>query len=80
MAGHSRGTPSAGTVSVVVESPDWSRPLSGHTVAAQRNPRGERITAWMLITLVFLSGGLALFDLYLLLSGFRVAGRPRQLR
>jgi hypothetical protein len=41
------------------------------TPAAQRNPSGERITAWMVITLLFFSGGLALFDLYLLLSGFR---------
>jgi hypothetical protein len=39
-------------------------------VAAQRNLRSDRVTAWMVITLVFASGGLALFDLFLLVSGF----------
>jgi hypothetical protein len=55
-------------VRVIVESPDWTRRPSGR-IAAKRNPSGERITAWMVITLVFVCGGLALFDLYLLLSG-----------
>ena len=61
---------SSGSVRVVIESPDWSRSFSGST-APKRNPNGERITAWMVITLVFLCGGLALFDLYLLVSGFK---------
>jgi hypothetical protein len=70
VAAHSRRGQSTSSVSVVVESPDWSRQFSGRN-AAQRNPNAERITAWMVTTLVFGCGGLALFDLYLLLSGFR---------
>lgn len=56
-------------VTVVVESPEWTRQYSAGTV--KRNPNGERFTAWMVIALVFMCGALALFDLYLLLDGLR---------
>lgn len=63
--------PSARSVSIVVESDDWSRQFSGRASSPRRNPSGERFTAWTVITLVFASGGLALFDLYLLLSSLQ---------
>ena len=70
LTGHARGGATS-SVRVVVESDDWSRQFSGRPSGPSRNPSGERITAWIVITLVFASGGLALFDLYLLLSGFQ---------
>jgi hypothetical protein len=48
-----------------------SRRLSGRGLAAPRSLSAVRPTAWMVIVLVFASGGLALFDMYLLLSGLQ---------
>jgi hypothetical protein len=58
------------TVTVVVESNDVVPPRSpGRSSAAQRKSSGIPLAAWIVIGLVLLSGGLALFDLYLLLAG-----------
>jgi len=57
------------SVTVVVEPDDKYRP-SVRSSAARPSSSGLRLTAWIVIVLVFLSGGLALFDLYLLLAGF----------
>jgi hypothetical protein len=62
---------STSSVTVVVESDDRSRRSPGRRSATQRNSSGLRLTAWSVITLVFLSGGLALFDLYLLVAGLQ---------
>jgi len=62
---------SASSVRVVVEHDDWSRQFSGRGSAARPNPSGLRLTARIVITLVFVTSGLALFDLYLLLSGLK---------
>lgn len=67
--GYSGGAPSGSGVRVVVTSETWQHQFPGSGSGARRSPAGERVTAWIVITLVFLSGGLALFDLYLLLSG-----------
>jgi hypothetical protein len=60
---------SASSVRVVVEPDNWSRQFSGGGIATRRSPGGVRLTARLVIALVFVTSGLALFDLYLLLSG-----------
>jgi hypothetical protein len=57
------------SVTVVVESDDQYR-RAARSPATKSSSSGLRLTAWIVIILVFLSGGLALFDLYLLLAGF----------
>ena len=57
------------SVRVVVESDGQYRGIERRS-AARPSSSGLRLTAWIVIVLVFLSGGLALFDLYLLLAGF----------
>jgi hypothetical protein len=69
--GYSRAGLSADYVRVVVEGDDWSRQFSGRSSTTRRNPSGVRLTARIVSILVFASGGLALFDLYLLLSGLQ---------
>lgn len=69
--GHSNAGLSTGTVKVVVESDDRSRRSRGRSSATQLNSSGVHLTAWIVIVLVFASGGLALFDLYLFLSGLQ---------
>ena len=56
------------SVTVVVESDNQYR-RSGDRSVAQPSSSGLRLTAWIVIALVCLSCGLALFDLYLLLTG-----------
>jgi hypothetical protein len=58
------------SVTVVVEPDDQYR-RSGHSSRTQSSSSGLRLTAWIVIALVCLSGGLALFDLYLLLAGLQ---------
>jgi hypothetical protein len=55
----------------VVESDDWSRRSAAPSSTTRRSPSGMRLTGRIVITLVIASGGLALFDLYLLLSGLQ---------
>jgi hypothetical protein len=70
-SGYPRAGLSASSVRVVIQSDDWSRKFSGQSLATPRSPSGIRLTAWILIVLLFASGGLALFDMYLLLSGLQ---------
>jgi hypothetical protein len=53
----------------VVESDDGFRQCAGRSSTTRRNANGVRLTGRIVIILVIVSGGLALFDLYLLLSG-----------
>jgi hypothetical protein len=71
--GHPTAYPRAGlsASSVVIEPDDWSRQFSGRSSATRPNPSAVRLTARIVIALVFVTSGLALFDLYLLLSGFQ---------
>jgi hypothetical protein len=55
----------------VVESDDSSRRPAGPSSRMRRNPSGMRLTARIVTILAIGSGGLALFDLYLLLSGLQ---------
>jgi hypothetical protein len=53
----------------IVELDDWSRRPAGRSSRKRRTPSGLRLTGRIVIILVSLTGGLALFDLYLLLTG-----------
>jgi hypothetical protein len=66
-----RAVPSPSSVRVVVEGDRWSPQSSGPRSKARRNPSGVRLTARIVFALVFASAGLALIDLYLLLSGLQ---------
>jgi hypothetical protein len=63
--------PSPSSVRVVVEGDQWSRQFSGAGSETRGNPSGVRLAARIVFALVFASAGLALFDLYLLLSGLQ---------
>jgi hypothetical protein len=68
------GSPGAGpspSAVRIVESDDWSRRPVGRGSTTRRNPSGVRLTGRIVIILVCTTGGLALFDLYLLLAGFQ---------
>jgi hypothetical protein len=65
--GHPRAGPSPSSVRVV-EPDDRSRQFAGRSSTKRRKPGGVRLTARIVMTLVFATGGLALFDLYLLVS------------
>ena len=55
----------------IVESDDWSRQFAGSSSTTRRKPSGVRLTARIVTVLVVGSSSLALFDLYLLLSGLQ---------
>jgi hypothetical protein len=55
----------------VVESDGWAHRPAGRSSTPRRSPHGVRLTGRIVITLVVVSGALALFDLYLLLSGLQ---------
>jgi hypothetical protein len=67
--GNSNPGPRTASVRIVVESDGSSDQFPGRHAATPRNLSGVRTTARIVMAMVFLSGGLALFDLYLLLSG-----------
>jgi hypothetical protein len=55
----------------VVETDEWSRQPQRRRSTDRRTPTGVRLTGRIVIVLVLTTGGLALFDLYLLLSGLQ---------
>lgn len=55
----------------VVESDDRPRQTHRRRSTDRPSPSGMRLTGGIVIILVCTSGGLALFDLYLLLSGLQ---------
>ena len=59
-------TPSVRIVSDQATGPAW---VPG--TPARRELASQRVNAWIVISLVFASFGLSIFDLYLLMSGLR---------
>jgi hypothetical protein len=62
---------STSTVTVVVDPDKRSGRRRGRRSATRRRSSGLGVTAWSIIALVFLTSGLAIFDLYLLLTGLQ---------
>lgn len=68
MTDHSRSSQSVGTPSVTWIPPGGDLAAYSARSSAARQP--ERVTGWIVLTLLVASTALSLFDLYLLASGF----------